>query len=108
MLKPSVLDLNQVVREISDLLPRLIGEDIHIEVRSGRDLRRIMADPNQTHQILLNLAVNARDAMLAGGTLRFQTANDTLPLTSKFDRLTEGVLLTVCVTGSGNPPALIA
>jgi two-component system, cell cycle sensor histidine kinase and response regulator CckA len=108
ILKPSVLDLNQVVMEISDLLPRLIGEDIHIEVRPGRNLRRIMADPNQMQQILLNLAVNARDAMPAGGTLRYQTENETLPVTSKFEKITEGVLLTVSDTGSGIPPELLA
>src|SRR6267378_881508 len=108
ILKPSVLDLNQVVMEISDLLPRLIGENIRIEVRPGRNLRRIMADPNQMQQILLNLAVNARDAMPAGGTLRFQTENATLPVASKFEKITEGVLLTVSDTGSGIPPELLA
>ena len=60
ILKPSVFDLNHAVMEISNLLPRLIGEDIHIDVRPGRNLRRIMADRNQMQQILLNLAVNAR------------------------------------------------
>jgi two-component system cell cycle sensor histidine kinase/response regulator CckA len=108
ILKPAVLDLNQVVMEISDLLPRLIGEHIHIEVRPGQNLRRIMADPNQMHQILLNLAVNARDAMPAGGTLRYQTENETLPVSSKFEKITEGVLLTVSDTGSGIPPELLA
>jgi CheY-like chemotaxis protein len=67
-----------------------------------------MADPNQMQQILLNLAVNARDAMPAGGTLRFQTENATLPVTSKFEKITEGVLLTVSDTGSGIPPELLA
>jgi CheY-like chemotaxis protein len=108
ILKPSVLDLNQVVMEISDLLPRLIGENIRIEVRPGRNLRRIMADPNQMQQILLNLAVNARDAMPAGGTLCFQTENATLPVASKFEKITEGVLLTVSDTGGGIPPELLA
>jgi signal transduction histidine kinase/CheY-like chemotaxis protein len=108
ILKPSVLDLNHVVIEISNLLPRLIGEDIHIDVRSGQQLRRIMADPNQLQQVLLNLAVNARDAMPAGGTLRFQTENAALPVASKFEKITEGVLLTVSDTGSGIPPELLA
>ena len=108
ILKPSVLDLNHVVIEISNLLPRLIGEDIHIDVRSDQQLRRIMADPNQLQQVLLNLAVNARDAMPAGGTLCFQTENAALPVASKFDKITEGVLLTVSDTGSGIPPELLA
>src|SRR5256884_193020 len=107
ILKPSVFDLNHAVMEISNLLPRLIGEDIHIDVRPGRNLRKIMADPNQMQQILLNLAVNARDAMPAGGTLRFRTENETLPVTSKFEKITEGVLLTVSDTGSGIPPELL-
>ena len=108
ILKPSVLDLNHVVIEISNLLPRLIGEDIHIDVRSDQQLRRIMADPNQLQQVLLNLAVNARDAMPAGGTLCFQTENAALPVASKFEKITEGVLLTVSDTGSGIPPELLA
>jgi len=108
ILKPSVLDLNHVVIEISNLLPRLIGEDIHIDVRSGQQLRRIMADANQLQQVLLNLAVNARDAMPAGGTLCFQTENAALPVASKFEKITEGVLLTVSDTGSGIPPELLA
>src|SRR5438552_1514684 len=108
ILKPAVLDLNHVVIEISNLLPRLIGEDIHIDVRSGQQLRRIMADPNQLQQVLLNLAVNARDAMPAGGTLCFQTENAALPVASKFEKITEGVLLTVSDTGSGIPPELLA
>src|SRR5260370_39537332 len=74
----------------------------------GGGVGRIMAGHNQMQQILLNLAVNARDAMPAGGTLRFQTENETLPLTSKFDKITEGVLLTVSDTGSGIPPELLA
>ena len=106
ILKPSVLDLNQVVAEISEVLPRLIGEDVSIVVRPGSNLRRIKADPNQMQQVLLNLAVNARDAMPNGGTLSFLTENAPMPLGSRFERIVEGVLLTVSDTGSGIAPEL--
>lgn len=108
ILKPSVIDLNQIVMEISEVLPRLIGEDIHIEVCAGLKLRRIKADAHQMQQVLLNLAVNARDAMPAGGTLSFRTENAPLPVTSKFESVTEGVLLTVTDTGSGISPELVS
>ena len=104
ILKPSVLDLNQVVVEISEVLPRLIGEDVRVEVCRGEGLRRIKADANQMQQVLLNLAVNARDAMPKGGTLRFETANASFPAGSKFERPLDGVLLKVSDTGSGIAP----
>jgi two-component system cell cycle sensor histidine kinase/response regulator CckA len=106
ILKPSVLDLNQVVAEISEVLPRLIGEDVNIVVRPGSNLRRIKADPNQMQQVLLNLAVNARDAMPNGGTLSFLTENAPIPVGSRFEKVVEGVLLTVSDTGSGIAPEL--
>jgi PAS domain S-box-containing protein len=108
ILNPSVIDLNQIVAEISEVLPRLIGEDVHIEVRPGGNLRRIKADANQIQQVLLNLAVNARDAMPSGGTLILRTENSLLPATSKSDGLMEGVLLTVSDTGSGIAPELVS
>jgi len=106
ILKPTVLDLNQVVAEISEVLPRLIGEDVNIVVRPGANLRRIKADPNQMQQVLLNLAVNARDAMPNGGTLSFLTENSPMPVGSRFEKIVEGVLLTVSDTGSGIAPEL--
>ncbi len=106
ILKPTVLDLNQVVAEISEVLPRLIGEDVNLVVRPGANVRRIKADPNQMQQVLLNLAVNARDAMPKGGTLTLQTENAPMPLGSRFEKVIEGVLLTVSDTGSGIAPEL--
>jgi signal transduction histidine kinase len=79
VLQPKVIDLNTVVSSTEDLLRRLIGE--HIELRSSPavDLWKIKADIAQVEQVLMNLAVNARDAMEDGGTLSITTANVELP-----------------------------
>ncbi len=71
---PELLDLNAVVDEVRELLARSIGEQIDLVVRAGPDLPTIRADRGQTEQILLNLAVNARDAMPGGGALVIETA----------------------------------
>ena len=72
--RPELLDLNAVVGEVRELLARSIGEQIDLVVRAGPDLPAILADRGQTEQILLNLAVNARDAMPGGGILTIDTA----------------------------------
>jgi nitrogen-specific signal transduction histidine kinase/ActR/RegA family two-component response regulator len=73
MLAPKILDLNAVVVEIEPMLRRLIGEDIDLATKPARGLGRVKADPAQIKQILLNLAVNARDAMPRGGKLTIET-----------------------------------
>ena len=73
VLTPQVLDLNAVVRDTRALLERLIGEDVAIVVRLDPRLAPVKADPGQIQQVLVNLAVNARDAMPNGGTLTLQT-----------------------------------
>ena len=70
-----VLDLNSVVREVESMLRRMIGEDIQIVTELQEPLWRVMADPVQMDQILMNLAINARDAMPAGGRITVSTAN---------------------------------
>ena len=70
-----VADLNQVVINLEGLLERLIGEDVELETRLTPDLGRVRIDPGQLEQVLLNLAVNARDAMPTGGRLRLASAN---------------------------------
>jgi PAS domain S-box-containing protein len=78
MLAPKLLDLNAVVTENLKLLTRLIGEDIDLVMIPGGDLAMVKADPGQIEQVIMNLAVNARDAMPHGGNLVIETANVTL------------------------------
>jgi len=75
ILQPKVLDLNVVVAELSKMLPSLIGEDIGLIFAPEPKLGRVKADPGQIEQVIMNLAVNARDAMPQGGKLVIQTKN---------------------------------
>ncbi len=75
VLMPKVLDLNDVLADIGKMLPRLIGEDIDLNMVLGNDLGRVMADSSQIQQVVMNLVVNARDAMPDGGRLTIKTAN---------------------------------
>jgi len=78
LLTPKVLDLNAVVSENLKMLPRLIGEDIELATLPAAALGRVKADPGQIEQVVMNLVVNARDAMPGGGKLTIETANVTL------------------------------
>jgi signal transduction histidine kinase len=75
MLQPKIVDLNQIVVDMNKMLQRLIGEDIDLLMGLAADLGKVKADPNQIEQILLNLSVNARDAMPKGGRLTIETSN---------------------------------
>jgi two-component system, cell cycle sensor histidine kinase and response regulator CckA len=75
VLEPKVLDLNAVVSGMDEMLRRLIGEDIELEADLAADLGRTRADPGQLEQVLMNLVVNARDAMPRGGRVTLETAN---------------------------------
>jgi len=75
VLQPRVLDLNNVVIDVSRMLGRMLGEDVTIEQRLGSQVGTVFADPGQLHQIIVNLAVNARDAMPKGGTLTLETTD---------------------------------
>lgn len=104
MLKPRVMDLNGSVADITKMLKRLIGEDISLEAKFAPECCRVKADPDQISQVLINLAVNGRDAMPKGGTLNLTTAliRPDYSLTSKFN--TGGgpmVLLEVRDNGAG-------
>jgi two-component system cell cycle sensor histidine kinase/response regulator CckA len=75
VLEMKVLNLNEVVAEMANMLPRLLGEDIHLETILDPALGQVKADQGQIEQVIMNLAVNARDAMPGGGRLLIQTRN---------------------------------
>jgi two-component system cell cycle sensor histidine kinase/response regulator CckA len=75
VLAPKVLDLNALVADLDEMLRRLIGEDIDLVPIQAPDLHRVQADPGQLEQVLMNLVVNARDAMPHGGKLTLETRN---------------------------------
>jgi PAS domain S-box-containing protein len=75
ILQPKVVDLNVVVSHLEKMLRRLIGEDVNLLISLRQDLWPVMADPGQIEHVIMNLAVNSRDAMPGGGTLAIETAN---------------------------------
>lgn len=77
-LQPKVLDFTDTMAELSNLIRRLIGENIELNMVHGRDLWPLKADQGQLEQVIINLAVNARDAMRDGGTLTIRTSNVTI------------------------------
>ncbi|MFZ0522317.1 MAG: ATP-binding protein [Candidatus Acidiferrales bacterium] len=105
VLQPRVLDLNALIADLNKMLPMLIGEEIEYTFRPGDSLARVKADPSQIEQVLVNLAVNARDAMPKGGKLTINTRN--ILLDAEYARshppVVAGryVLLTVADTGCG-------
>ncbi len=103
ILQPKVLDFNALVRQMAELVPPLIGPDINLVLSLDPALGRVRADPGQIEQALMNLVVNARDAMPEGGTLKIETANAAPDRTSGFPELAAqpGVILAVSDTGYG-------
>jgi signal transduction histidine kinase/ActR/RegA family two-component response regulator len=108
ILAPQVLDLNSIVANLEKMLRRLIGEDIELTTVKQSALGRVKADPGQIEQVIINLAVNARDAMPQGGKLTIETANVKLDETYARSHagITPGphVMLAVSDTGLGMDP----
>jgi PAS domain S-box-containing protein len=104
VLRPEVLDLNEVLAGLGKMVPRLIGEDIDVLVVPCPELQRVKADPGQLEQVIMNLVVNARDAMPDGGKLTIETANVHFEEEASLRHLVPGgdyVMLAVSDTGHG-------
>ena len=108
LVQPTVLNLNQIVSEVQKMLARLIGEDVELVIRAAPELGNVKADAGHLQQILMNLAVNARDAMPRGGRLIIETCN--VELDDRYEQTHTGarggphVLLTVSDNGTGMTP----
>jgi two-component system, cell cycle sensor histidine kinase and response regulator CckA len=103
VISPRVLDLNAVLQEVDRMLPRLIGEDVQLSIVQGANLATVKADPGQMEQVIMNLCVNARDAMPRGGKLRIET--DTVRIDSDTARRigasSPGTFVMLSVTDNG-------
>jgi len=110
-LEPKRVDLNRLISDLSELLNRTLGENISVETILAVGLWPTFADANQVENALLNLSVNARDAMPGGGRLTIETANTYLdePYARRFGDITPGqyVMLSVADTGTGIPTELL-
>jgi len=110
-LRPQVLDVGEILSDLTMLLRRLIGENVTLDVVHARDLWPVKVDISQFEQVIVNLAVNARDAMPNGGRLRLRTANvtanDSERLRAKGMPAADYVLVEVSDTGTGIPDAII-
>ncbi len=112
ILEPAVLDLTAVVTGLTSMLQRVIGEDVEFAIVPGMGAGRILADQGQLEQVLMNLVVNARDAMPHGGRLTIQTARVEIDraFTARHPEVVPGVyaMLAVSDTGSGMNPEVQA
>jgi two-component system cell cycle sensor histidine kinase/response regulator CckA len=110
-LRPQVLDLGEVLSDLTMLLRRLIGEKVTLDVVHGRDLWPVKVDISQLEQVIVNLAVNARDAMPEGGRLQVRTTNVTARECERYHAkgmpAADYVLVEVRDTGIGIPEAIL-
>lgn len=111
-LRPEIVQFTDVLSEISTLLKRLLGAQIELDVRHERDLWQVKADPTQFEQAIVNLAVNARDAMPHGGKLAFRTSNvphdSCLELGDPTLPAADYVMVEISDTGSGIAPEILS
>jgi two-component system, cell cycle sensor histidine kinase and response regulator CckA len=112
IIEPMLLDLNQIAADLQPMLGRLIGEDVKVVLGLRPELARVKADRGQVEQVIMNLAVNARDAMPKGGSLTIETANVDLDehyaKTHRDVKPGRYVVLTVTDTGTGMTPEVQA
>ena len=105
VLTPAILDLNALASDMEGMLPRLLGEDVKVSLELDPELGSVKADQSQIEQIIMNLAVNARDAMPNGGQLKIRTANfeidQTYTRNHPGSKTGKYVLLAVTDTGTG-------
>jgi two-component system cell cycle sensor histidine kinase/response regulator CckA len=110
-LRPETVRLGETLSDLSLLLKRLLGERVQLELRQGRDLWFVKADVNQLEQVIINLAVNARDAMADGGAVTIATANVDEAEARRLDLAgmppADYVRIQVSDTGTGIPPDLL-
>ncbi|MCD2325395.1 response regulator [Sphingomonas sp. IC-56] len=115
-LRPQILQIPDVISEVSNLLKRLLGETVRLEVKHGRNLGPVRADPGQLEQVVVNLAVNARDAMLSanpngGGTLTIETlavsASEVRRMDDDVLPLGDYTALRIADTGTGIPAEIL-
>ncbi len=110
-MKPAILDLNAVVANVDKVLRRVIGDDVRVTIRAGARLGQVKADAGYVEQVLMNLAVNARDAMPGGGTLTLETSNvevDAALARARVDaHAGPYVVLSVSDTGTGMTPEVL-
>ncbi len=119
-LQPKILDLTDVLAELANLVRRLIGENIELKMTHGRDIGHVRADQGQLEQVIINLAVNARDAMTSGGTLTIRTSKCSINRNNPLSRdlmapaeedstIADGdyVLVEVIDTGCGIPKNIL-
>ena len=111
-LDPKQIDVNRFIANIGEFLTRTLGEQIHIEAVTGGSLWKISADPAQLESAILNIALNARDAMPGGGKLTIEAANAHLDLSyaKRNPEITPGqyVAISISDTGSGMPPDVLS
>jgi two-component system cell cycle sensor histidine kinase/response regulator CckA len=110
-MRPQVLDIGEVLSDLTMLLRRLIGEKVKLDLVHGRDLWPVKVDVSQFEQVIVNLAVNARDAMASGGRLRLRTSNVTAQDSERFHAkgmpAADYVLVEVSDTGTGIPAKIV-
>ncbi len=111
VVKKSIFDLNQALQSMSSMLRRIIGEDVQMRMELAPDLLSVQADVGQLEQIIMNLCVNARDAMPTGGSIAIRTRNvdsnqESIPLVSGQKATGQFVCVSVTDTGHGIPPEI--